>query len=47
MSTLDALSEDERFIVAAVREFVDKDVKPVVRATRPSSTWSATSATPR
>ncbi|MFF2464027.1 acyl-CoA dehydrogenase family protein [Streptomyces mirabilis] len=31
MSTLDVLSEDERLVVAAVREFVDKDVKPVVR----------------
>ncbi|CND62275.1 acyl-CoA dehydrogenase FadE3 [Mycobacterium tuberculosis] len=31
MSTLDTLVEDERFIVETVREFVDKEVKPVVR----------------
>ncbi|UGQ11592.1 acyl-CoA dehydrogenase family protein [Yinghuangia sp. ASG 101] len=31
MSTLDTLSEDERFIVATVRDFVDRGVKPVVR----------------
>ncbi|MCX4760266.1 acyl-CoA dehydrogenase family protein [Streptomyces sp. NBC_01275] len=31
MSTLDILSADERFIVRTVRDFVDKDVKPVVR----------------
>jgi alkylation response protein AidB-like acyl-CoA dehydrogenase len=31
MSTLDTLVEDERFIVETVRDFVDKEVKPVVR----------------
>ncbi|MFI1028560.1 acyl-CoA dehydrogenase family protein [Streptomyces sp. NPDC020951] len=31
MSTLDILSEDEQFIVRIVRDFVDKEVKPVVR----------------
>ncbi|MER6960205.1 acyl-CoA dehydrogenase family protein [Streptomyces sp. NPDC000618] len=31
MSTLDILSEDEQFIVRTVRDFVDKEVKPVVR----------------
>ncbi|MGW8375096.1 acyl-CoA dehydrogenase family protein [Streptomyces sp. ODS28] len=31
MSTLDALSEEERFAVRTVREFVDRDVRPVVR----------------
>lgn len=31
MSTLDILSEQERFIVHTVRDFVDKEVKPVVR----------------
>ncbi|CDR13704.1 acyl-CoA dehydrogenase family protein [Streptomyces iranensis] len=32
MSTLDILSEDERFIVSTVHDFVDKEVKPVVQA---------------
>src|SRR5690606_37708575 len=31
MSSLDALSEDERFIVRTVHDFVDKEVRPVVR----------------
>lgn len=31
MSTLDILSEDEQFIVSTVHDFVDKDVRPVVR----------------
>ncbi|MFE2972503.1 acyl-CoA dehydrogenase family protein [Streptomyces sp. NPDC059340] len=39
MSTLDVLSEDERLVVAAVREFVDKDVKPVVRELEHSDTY--------
>ncbi|MFF8024169.1 acyl-CoA dehydrogenase family protein [Streptomyces sp. NPDC007896] len=39
MSTLDVLSEDERLAVAAVREFVDKDVKPVVRELEHSDTY--------
>jgi alkylation response protein AidB-like acyl-CoA dehydrogenase len=39
MSTLDVLSEDERLVVAAVREFVDKDVKPVVRELEHTDTY--------
>lgn len=39
MSTLDVLSEDERLIVAVVREFVDKDVKPVVRELEHANTY--------
>lgn len=39
MSTLDILSEDERFIVGTVREFVDKDVKPVVRELEHANTY--------
>ncbi|WP_439678419.1 acyl-CoA dehydrogenase family protein [Embleya sp. MST-111070] len=39
MSTLDALSEDEQFVVKTVREFVDKDVKPVVRELEHSNTY--------
>ncbi|KAF5993412.1 acyl-CoA dehydrogenase family protein [Streptomyces sp. WAC00263] len=39
MSTLDILSEDERLVVAAVREFVDKDVKPVVRELEHANTY--------
>jgi hypothetical protein len=31
MSTLDTLSEDEQFIIRTVRDFVDKEVKPVVQ----------------
>ncbi|MFF7409278.1 acyl-CoA dehydrogenase family protein [Streptomyces lydicus] len=39
MSTLDILSEDERFIVRTVRHFVDEDVKPVVRELEHSDTY--------
>ncbi|MER5925032.1 acyl-CoA dehydrogenase family protein [Streptomyces mirabilis] len=39
MSTLDVLSEDERLVVSAVREFVDKDVKPVVRELEHANTY--------
>ncbi|MFE5085742.1 acyl-CoA dehydrogenase family protein [Streptomyces mirabilis] len=39
MSTLDVLSEDERLVVAAVREFVDRDVKPVVRELEHANTY--------
>ncbi|SFG96442.1 acyl-CoA dehydrogenase family protein [Streptomyces mirabilis] len=39
MSTLDVLSEDERLVVAAVREFVDQDVKPVVRELEHANTY--------
>ncbi|SOE56583.1 hypothetical protein SAMN05446589_1057 [Streptomyces sp. OV198] len=39
MSTLDVLSEDERLVVAAVRQFVDKDVKPVVRDLEHANTY--------
>ncbi|MER7684398.1 acyl-CoA dehydrogenase family protein [Streptomyces sp. NPDC097610] len=39
MSTLDVLSEDERLVVATVREFVDKDVKPVVRELEHANTY--------
>ncbi|MGW4980472.1 acyl-CoA dehydrogenase family protein [Streptomyces mirabilis] len=39
MSTLDVLPEEERLVVAAVREFVDKDVKPVVRELEHANTY--------
>lgn len=39
MSTLDILSEDERLVVRTVREFVDKEVKPVVRELEHSNTY--------
>ncbi|MGI5144480.1 MULTISPECIES: acyl-CoA dehydrogenase family protein [unclassified Streptomyces] len=39
MSTLDALSDDERFVVKTVREFVDKEVKPVVQELEHSNTY--------
>ncbi|MFE7312172.1 acyl-CoA dehydrogenase family protein [Streptomyces sp. NPDC057555] len=39
MSTLDALSEDERAIVRTVRDFVDRDVKPVVRELEHGNTY--------
>ncbi|WP_405508581.1 acyl-CoA dehydrogenase family protein [Streptomyces purpurascens] len=39
MSTLDILSEDERFVVRTVRDFVDKEVKPVVRELEHSDTY--------
>ncbi|WP_329393106.1 acyl-CoA dehydrogenase family protein [Streptomyces lydicus] len=39
MSTLDILSEDERFIVRTVHDFVEEDVKPVVRELEHSNTY--------
>ncbi|MEH0421261.1 acyl-CoA dehydrogenase family protein [Streptomyces sp. B21-083] len=39
MSTLDILSEDERFIVRTVRDFVDKEVRPVVRELEHANTY--------
>ncbi|KAK1185185.1 acyl-CoA dehydrogenase family protein [Streptomyces sp. NBS 14/10] len=39
MSTLDILSEDEQFIVSTVRDFVDRDVKPVVQALEHANTY--------
>jgi len=39
MSVLDILSADERLVVRTVREFVDKDVRPVVRALEHSDTY--------
>jgi alkylation response protein AidB-like acyl-CoA dehydrogenase len=39
MSTLDLLSDDERFVVSTVHEFVDKDVKPVVRELEHANTY--------
>lgn len=39
MSTLDILSEDEQFIVRTVRDFVDRDVKPVVQALEHANTY--------
>ncbi|GAB3959630.1 acyl-CoA dehydrogenase family protein [Actinoallomurus acanthiterrae] len=39
MSTVDILSEDERFIVGTVRDFVDRDVKPVVRELEHANTY--------
>ncbi|MDH6622630.1 alkylation response protein AidB-like acyl-CoA dehydrogenase [Streptomyces sp. LBL] len=39
MSTLDILSEDEQFIVGTVHDFVDKDVKPVVRELEHANTY--------
>jgi alkylation response protein AidB-like acyl-CoA dehydrogenase len=39
VSTLDILSEDERFIVATVRRFVDKEVKPVVPELEHTNTY--------
>ncbi|MFD8460978.1 acyl-CoA dehydrogenase family protein [Streptomyces antimycoticus] len=39
MSTLDIVSEDERFVVRTVRDFVDNDVKPVVRELEHSNTY--------
>ncbi|MEV5156458.1 acyl-CoA dehydrogenase family protein [Streptomyces werraensis] len=39
MSTLDILSKDERFIVGTVRDFVDRDVKPVVRHLEHTNTY--------
>ncbi|MFE7069108.1 acyl-CoA dehydrogenase family protein [Streptomyces sp. NPDC057620] len=39
MSTLDILSEDEQFIVRTVQDFVDKEVKPVVRELEHGNTY--------
>ncbi|MEU5954511.1 acyl-CoA dehydrogenase family protein [Streptomyces sp. NPDC047525] len=39
MSTLDILSEDEQFVVSTVRDFVDKEVKPVVQELEHSDTY--------
>ncbi|WPB89259.1 acyl-CoA dehydrogenase family protein [Streptomyces malaysiensis] len=39
MSTLDILTEDERFIVSTVHDFVDKDVKPVVQELEHANTY--------
>ncbi|WP_406440109.1 acyl-CoA dehydrogenase family protein [Streptomyces sp. NBC_01613] len=39
MSALDLLSVDERLVVRTVREFVDKDVKPVVQELEHSDTY--------
>ncbi|MEV3914805.1 acyl-CoA dehydrogenase family protein [Streptomyces canus] len=39
MSVLDILSADERLVVRTVREFVDKDVRPVVRELEHSDTY--------
>ncbi|MGW4869800.1 acyl-CoA dehydrogenase family protein [Streptomyces chartreusis] len=39
MSSLDLLSEDERSVVRTVRDFVDKDVKPVVRELEHTDTY--------
>ncbi|WP_425550921.1 acyl-CoA dehydrogenase family protein [Actinoallomurus oryzae] len=39
MSTLDMLSEDERFVVGTVRDFVDKDVRPVVQELEHANTY--------
>ncbi|MFF3379110.1 acyl-CoA dehydrogenase family protein [Streptomyces sp. NPDC002680] len=39
MSALDTLSEDERAVVGTVRDFVDKDVRPVVRELEHADTY--------
>ncbi|MFF2502104.1 acyl-CoA dehydrogenase family protein [Streptomyces sp. NPDC058067] len=39
MSTLDTLSSDERLIVETVRDFVDREVKPVVRELEHANTY--------
>ncbi|MEV8433826.1 acyl-CoA dehydrogenase family protein [Streptomyces chartreusis] len=39
MSSLDLLSEDERFVVRTVRDFVDRDVKPVARELEHTDTY--------
>ncbi|WP_413114689.1 acyl-CoA dehydrogenase family protein [Streptomyces sp. CY1] len=39
MSILDIVSEDERFIVRTVRDFVDNDVKPVVQELEHTNTY--------
>jgi len=42
MSVLDILSEDERLVVRTVREFVDKDVRPVVQELEHGDTYPET-----
>ncbi|MFF4905171.1 acyl-CoA dehydrogenase family protein [Streptomyces sp. NPDC001260] len=42
MSVLDILSADERLVVRTVREFVDKDVRPVVRELEHTDTYPET-----
>ncbi|MFB8265197.1 acyl-CoA dehydrogenase family protein [Streptomyces sp. NPDC055955] len=39
MSTLDTLSSDERLIVETVRDFVDREVRPVVRELEHANTY--------
>ncbi|NUS02113.1 MAG: acyl-CoA dehydrogenase family protein, partial [Nonomuraea sp.] len=39
MSVLDILSADERLVVRTVREFVDKDVRPVVQELEHGDTY--------
>ncbi|MFC8520935.1 acyl-CoA dehydrogenase family protein [Streptomyces sp. NPDC057257] len=39
MSVLDILSDDERLVVRTVREFVDKDVRPVVQELEHADTY--------
>ncbi|MEV0522951.1 acyl-CoA dehydrogenase family protein [Streptomyces sp. NPDC050439] len=39
MSTLDILSEDEQFVVRTVRDFVDREVRPVVRELEHADTY--------
>ncbi|WP_328979564.1 acyl-CoA dehydrogenase family protein [Streptomyces canus] len=39
MSVLDVLSDDERLVVRTVREFVDKEVRPVVQELEHSDTY--------
>ncbi|WP_030937323.1 acyl-CoA dehydrogenase family protein [Streptomyces sp. NRRL S-646] len=39
MSVLDILTDDERLVVRTVREFVDKDVKPVVQQLEHTDTY--------
>ncbi|MEU6003036.1 acyl-CoA dehydrogenase family protein [Streptomyces sp. NPDC047197] len=39
MSTLDILSEDEQSVVSTVRDFVDKEVKPVVQELEHADTY--------
>ncbi|KUN09802.1 acyl-CoA dehydrogenase [Streptomyces yokosukanensis] len=39
MSTLGTLSEDEQFVVRTVRDFVDKEVKPVARELEHGNTY--------
>ncbi|WP_030798009.1 acyl-CoA dehydrogenase family protein [Streptomyces sp. NRRL S-337] len=42
MSTLDVLSEDEQLVVRTVRDFVDKEVRPVVRELEHADTYPET-----